>query len=867
MKKEITRLVLTVLLLLGSNTISWGANSTTLAPGDIIIVAVNGDTDDPNSFGRGFSFMPLVYLEAGTIINFTDYGWSDLTGSFISNTGIADAFIHYTVPSGGVTAGTIIRCDSYHNNNFTFDYTFSGTGSNNYLNLAGLSQSDELLIFTGTRTAPKFIFAVTFVSTTISATGWATNVGANGTDNAGAGSALPGTGNATIDDLVDDYTALSFNQPATGNDNSAYSGTTKSATKADWMTLIHTYTNWTFNDAIPIPTPPTGLTVIVPPTVTTSTITVYDGSSATMGGDITSDGGASVTERGVVYSSTDATPTIGESGVTKDANGTGTGTFSKSITGLSSNTTYYVCAYAINTAGTSYGEVVNLEVGKPSGTGTSSDPYLIATLDNLKWVADQTNGGNSFSGKYFKQTADIDASATSTWNSNGSGGYYGWRPIGEYVNPNYYDFKGSYNGQGYVISNLYINRYDNHQYNVGLFGYCTNATFANIGLVNASVKAYNSVGILVGVPESCTIQNCHSTGAVICSTNGGGLIGWDYFSTTSICYSSASVVGIDATLSGDYNNIGGFTGVIDGGTLNNCYATGAVTGNTNIWIGGFAGESSDDAITNNCYSTGLVTSNGSSYYGGFLGMKTSGTVTNCFWDTQTSGQSTSADGTGKTTTNMQTTSTYSGWDFTTIWDRVDTKNNKYPYLVWQVLPLTATVSTNTVNTYDGSSATMGGDITSDGGASVTERGVVYSSTDATPTIGEPGVTKDANGTGTGTFGKSITGLSSNTTYYVCAYAINTAGTSYGEVVNFKTTFGTNINNVNTNAIIIYPNPTTDGFTVDVGKKATTVSLYNLDGKLAFSKLAVGKTYINICSLQPGTYVVKLDGRISKLVKK
>lgn len=145
--------------------------------------------------------------------------------------------------------------------------------------------------------------------------------------------------------------------------------------------------------------------------------------------------------------------------------------------------------------------------------------------------------------------------------------------------------------------------------------------------------------------------------------------------------------------------------------------------------------------------------------------------------------------------------------------------------------------------------------------------LITKKTDATPTIGESGVTKDANGTGTGTFSKSITGLSSNTTYYVCAYAINTAGTSYGEVVNFKTTFGTNINNVNTNAIIIYPNPTTDGFTVDVGKKATTVSLYNLDGKLVFSKLAVGKTYINICSLQPGTYVVKLDGRISKLVKK
>ncbi len=103
-----------------------------------------------------------------------------------------------------------------------------------------------------------------------------------------------------------------------------------------------------------------------------------------------------------------------------------------------------------------------------------------------------------------------------------------------------------------------------------------------------------------------------------------------------------------------------------------------------------------------------------------------------------------------------------------------------------VLSTVPSVITTAISTYNATSATMGGNVTSENGATVTERGVVYSSTDATPTIDDTDVTKNANGTGTGSFGKSITGLSGNTTYYVCAYATNIAGTNYGTVVSFKT---------------------------------------------------------------------------------
>ncbi|MBO7074301.1 MAG: DUF1566 domain-containing protein [Bacteroidales bacterium] len=87
------------------------------------------------------------------------------------------------------------------------------------------------------------------------------------------------------------------------------------------------------------------------PTVTTSTPSNVTTNSATCGGNVTSDGGAAVTARGVCWS-TSQNPTMSGSHTT---DGTGTGLFTSNITGLAENTTYYVRAYAINSEGTAYG--------------------------------------------------------------------------------------------------------------------------------------------------------------------------------------------------------------------------------------------------------------------------------------------------------------------------------------------------------------------------------------------------------------------------------------------------------------------------------------------------------------------------------
>ena len=94
---------------------------------------------------------------------------------------------------------------------------------------------------------------------------------------------------------------------------------------------------------------------IVSPTVTTSTVSQIAETTAVAGGNVTSDGGASVTERGVVYS-TSANPTMANS---KVASGSGTGAFTCNLTGLQPNTTYYVRAYAVNSKGTAYGDEVS----------------------------------------------------------------------------------------------------------------------------------------------------------------------------------------------------------------------------------------------------------------------------------------------------------------------------------------------------------------------------------------------------------------------------------------------------------------------------------------------------------------------------
>jgi hypothetical protein len=348
------------------------------------------------------------------------------------------------------------------------------------------------------------------------------------------------------------------------------------------------------------------------------------------------------------------------------------------------------------------------------GTGEPNDPYLIFTAKQMNAIGDDAGDWD----KHFKLMADIDLAAF-----DGQQGRPAFNIIGtRYDSP----FTGIFDGSGHTISHLTLKGGSK----LGLFGRLKDpAEVKDLGLLDINVTAgsnISSVGGLVGsngdylgAQKGGTVTNCYSTGVV--SGAGpqanyfGGLVGTNY-GEVSGCYSTAVVSGswqVGGLVGGNGNFmflqgvvkycystgtvransavVGGLVGE-NFGTVTCCYSTGAVSGSQPWpWAGGLLG--SNHGTVTYCYSTGAVS--GTGWYVGGLTCWSMGTITNCFWDTQTSGQTTSAGGTGKTTAEMQSASTFlaAGWDF------VGETNNGtddiwwidegwgYPHLWWDVPPV------------------------------------------------------------------------------------------------------------------------------------------------------------------------------------
>ncbi len=180
----------------------------------------------------------------------------------------------------------------------------------------------------------------------------------------------------------------------------------------------------------------TRLVVIVPPTVTTGTSTATSPASATSGGNVTSDGGATVTARGVCWS-TGENPTVALS--TKTSDGTGIGSFTSNITGLTANTLYHVRAYATNSAGTNYGNQVDIKTDFNCGTRLQDTrdgkTYLTVQIGNQCWFAENLNIGIRIDGSV-DQTNNtvIEKYCYNNNESNCSlyGGLYQWDEMMQY---------------------------------------------------------------------------------------------------------------------------------------------------------------------------------------------------------------------------------------------------------------------------------------------------------------------------------------------------------------------------------------------------------------------------------------------------
>jgi hypothetical protein len=344
---------------------------------------------------------------------------------------------------------------------------------------------------------------------------------------------------------------------------------------------------------------------------------------------------------------------------------------------------------------------ITIIVGYTTSISPTPTPIEIRDWYDLNAIRDNLGGSYLLMNNLDFTTAGYEELASETANQG-----KGWQPIGTFTPYNrFIGFKGTFDGQGYEIRDLFINCPDEGDA-VGLFGFvAVGGVIKNLGVMNADVTGSNNTGDLVGVNVQGTLSNSYSTGSVTGNSSVGGLVGFSVSGNVSNSYSTSSVTG--------ERDVGGLVGVILSGTVSSSYSIGSVTGNSSVgglvgfsvsgnvsnsyssssvsgdWpVGGLVGSSVSGNVSNS-YSTGSVTGNNCT--GGLVGGN-GGTVSNSFWDNQTSGQATSAGGTGKNTTQMQDIATFlgAGWNITAvnsgetnpayIWNIVDSVN--YPLLSW-----------------------------------------------------------------------------------------------------------------------------------------------------------------------------------------
>lgn len=232
-----------------------------------------------------------------------------------------------------------------------------------------------------------------------------------------------------------------------------------------------------------------------------------------------------------------------------------------------------------NTGGTQLSELPKCMTGVGfDGFGIKTNPYLIEDAEDLKLLAEKVNSGEAYANTYFKQTADIDLNNETNWT-----------PIGTVTNDgkDARPFKGTFDGDGYKITNLKVTGNSN---NAGLFGYV----------------------------DGAIIQNCNVTGEVNGYDYVGGVVGNAYGKTQILsCSFRGDVTGEDSY-------IGGIAGSARG-TIKNCYALADVTA-TEFIAGGIAGYAYHVTIEN-CYYGGNVSARNTA--GGIAGFVSGSTIKNC----------------------------------------------------------------------------------------------------------------------------------------------------------------------------------------------------------------------------------------------
>ncbi len=289
------------------------------------------------------------------------------------------------------------------------------------------------------------------------------------------------------------------------------------------------------------------------------------------------------------------------------------------------------------------------------GSGTLSDPWIIACFDDLLYLSRNSDYWDD----YILQISDIDASESEDLNY-----YESFQSVGDADK----SFTGNYNGNGHIIKNLNIFSFN---MGTGLFGFSDGADISSLGLVNINYNTNSFViGGLIGTNEGDNetyVKNCFVTGSITGNKEHsviGGLVGKN----------EDNHVGSDAKIK-----------------IENCYSIVDIInngGSDNQKIALFLGNNStgSDLTIENCYASGNI------YYKysevptnkGFVAKDDgNSTYSNNFFDSEASSQTSGTGATAKISSQMKTQSTFSSWDFdagTGDWNIQSGSYISYPYL-------------------------------------------------------------------------------------------------------------------------------------------------------------------------------------------
>ena len=489
-------------------------------------------------------------------------------------------------------------------------------------------------------------------------------------------------------------------------------------------------------------------------TLTTNVATSVTNITAISGGNITSDGGTPVTARGICWSSS-PNPTISND-TTK--NGSGLGSFTSNLSNLLGNTIYYVRAYAINTSGISYGNQISFTTIAPVFPNLSTTAIsAITSVSAATGGSIINNGGAPITARGVVWDTFVNPDITKNKSINGTGN-------GVFIDT----IRGLIGSKTYYVRAYATN-------SVGT-AYGAGVTFTTLAPVVPSLN--------INAIDSITNISARSGGSIV-SDGGAAILSkgvcWSTFPNPTISNTNT------ANGSGNASFISNLTGLLgDSVYYVRAYATNATGTGYSAQLSFTATSAVLASITT--ASLTLITDS-TAVSGGNVTASGGGTISarGIVWNTSVnptialSTKTTNGAGTGVFSSNI-TGLTPGTIYYVRAYVTNNIGTNYGNELTFTSLAKLPTVTTKPVTAITSLGATSGGTITNTGGATHSEKGVVYATT-TNPTVSN---NKSVDNTVGLDWISTLTGLTGNTKYYIRAYATNVIGTAYGVLDSFTT---------------------------------------------------------------------------------